>query len=389
MRERIRQNSTTKDEYIRALKSPVTGEDSETRTGSSLPMSSRDSDNARSTTHCTNFLDHFCDLLTDRIALSHGYNIAGKGKSKSTPWSIDKFEGAFFKYSWAGKNYPATSSALEALRASLRTSASLASDLNFNSASRAILKWGGVDRKGSIDWLNEKTRCTTLVCSAQDGVAYLEGNDDGDPDLRWNKSDLLMNSGMTKIYAMLSDNSIIYDGRVGAALGFLVNRFCNIYRISPVPAYLKFPWGSERSKTYTSKTNRLRCPGVEFPQLGNNCYEHARWNLRANWLLEAALNELAVTTMPKWLAEGTPARPEQLRRIEAALFMIGYVVNPANCTNTQFHLQVSPTDKLCHFCHKATATTSKEIIDTWASPFSPSRFPACGPCASKPQEWMT
>ena len=35
-----------------------------------------------------------------------------------------------------------------------------------------------------------------------------------------------MNSGFTKIYSLYIDDFIIYDSRVGAALGFLVRCYC-------------------------------------------------------------------------------------------------------------------------------------------------------------------
>ena len=36
----------------------------------------------------------------------------------------------------------------------------------------------------------------------------------------------LMNAGFTKVYSLLLDDFPIYDGRVGAALGYLVRMYC-------------------------------------------------------------------------------------------------------------------------------------------------------------------
>ena len=35
-----------------------------------------------------------------------------------------------------------------------------------------------------------------------------------------------MNAGFEKIYSVLLDGCVIYDGRVGAALGLLARQFC-------------------------------------------------------------------------------------------------------------------------------------------------------------------
>lgn len=45
--------------------------------------------------------------------------------------------------------------------------------------------------------------------------------------------------------------------------------------------------------------------------------------------------------------------------------------------------------KLCEFCNKRKATTYKEVLDTWTSPYLPIKKPACEICASKPPPWMT
>jgi hypothetical protein len=58
-------------------------------------------------------------------------------------------------------------------------------------------------------------------------------------------------------------------------------------------------------------------------------------------------------------------------------------VDPENVRN------ISTANEKCYFCHKRKATTYKEILDTWKSPFLPIKKPACKICAAKPQEWMT
>ena len=134
--------------------------------------------------------------------------------------------------------------------------------------------------------------------------------------------DLLMNAGFTKIYALLVEDFIIYDGRVGAALGLLVRRFCEDKRLESVPAELKFAWGQGKATATGGGANR-RNPSSEkyiFPMFTGNLKRHLESNLMANWLLD----EMVRRTGSKFnqLEEN-----RQLWALQSALFMIGYDVS--------------------------------------------------------------
>jgi len=119
-----------------------------------------------------------------------------------------------------------------------------------------------------------------------------------------------MNSGFTKIYSELIDDFIIYDSRVGAALGFLVRRFLEDQSIDSVPDPLKFAFGAPRSAALN------RNPSSEqyiFPQLRNDAVFHIKNNIKANWIAK----ELAQQSRFHQVDNG-------IRALEAALFMIGY-----------------------------------------------------------------
>ena len=57
------------------------------------------------------------------------------------------------------------------------------------------------------------------------------------------KSDIIMNSGFTKIYSLIVQDFIIYDSRVGAALGLLIKCFCEDKQKEKIPEELRFAWG--------------------------------------------------------------------------------------------------------------------------------------------------
>jgi hypothetical protein len=134
--------------------------------------------------------------------------------------------------------------------------------------------------------------------------------------------EMIMNSGFTKIYSLCIDDFIIY-GRVGAALGFLVRKFCEDCTLEKVPNELAFAWGKGKESTYKSSSMNKRNPSKEnyvFPELMNNPKRHTENNIRANWLLR----EIADITDSKF---NKLEKALQMRAIEASLFMIGYEVS--------------------------------------------------------------
>lgn len=132
---------------------------------------------------------------------------------------------------------------------------------------------------------------------------------------------ILMNSGFTKIYSLFLDNFIIYDGRVGAALGLLVSSFCKENELSNIPQSLILAYGDARPTKLDTGLNR-RNPSLEiyqFPRLANNALRNTEYNLKANWLLKEIIEK--TDTKFKKLDESI-----QLRAFKSSLFMIGYNV---------------------------------------------------------------
>ena len=62
-----------------------------------------------------------------------------------------------------------------------------------------------------------------------------------------------------KIYSLLCDDCVIYDGRVGAALGLLTRQFCEATGHTEVPSALEFAFGTPKEARNTKNT-KMRDP---------------------------------------------------------------------------------------------------------------------------------
>jgi len=116
---------------------------------------------------------------------------------------------------------------------------------------------------------------------------------------------------MTKVYAVMNRRTVVYDDRMGAALGLLCRKHLERARRRCVPDSLAFMVGDHGDDRRDPSRNGFR---FRDKQSGR---EHARWNIRANWIISDVAADPAVA-----LAMGGDFR-ERIRRIEAALFMIG------------------------------------------------------------------
>lgn len=173
-----------------------------------------------------------------------------------------------------------------------------------------ILDWGQVYR-GSVSWVLERYENGTLVDDIRYAVQILDG-DEWPASNGFIDGSIRMDSGLTKIYSLASEHSIIYDDRVGGALAFLAREYLSSHEIKEVPPELQFMRGRDKSRNPSRGT--LIFPGRPvrgkedeplFPQ-------HAYSNLLANWLVAELVDRLGSA----WSA----------RKVEAALFMIGYQV---------------------------------------------------------------
>jgi len=159
----------------------------------------------------------------------------------------------------------------------------------------SIFLWGGVAHGGNNGWLTENQPSLRKIL-LETHFAISQNDDD------LNLPNLRFNSGMTKVYSLLMDDFIIYDSRVAGALAFLVLLWADGEEISD----------SLMFRCMHAVGNQTRNPDPTiFGYTNNNDYLHAKWNMRANWVLQTALERLSGD------APG-------LRDVESGLFMMGY-----------------------------------------------------------------
>ena len=111
-----------------------------------------------------------------------------------------------------------------------------------------------LSRGPSSKWLRENCRDKSLHSQIRTAVKLLATAASEAELTPFDGSNLVMNSGLTKVYALASpSNVIIYDGRIGAAIGLFARYIENSYPTEPtfpcgrkllaVPPVLQFPWG--------------------------------------------------------------------------------------------------------------------------------------------------
>jgi hypothetical protein len=225
-------------------------------------------------------------------------------------------------YSWTGSN---AALQFENLSSQLRAAVQSANELVAHDLCIAIFKWGGVGRRPddrSVLWLGERLTSNSLCAALQDGCHLLT---ELDADLcRFDGKNLLMNSALTKVYAALAPSKlIIYDGRVGAALGLIARDYLHsVNHRGALPDGLAFPWGASQGPYVPGQQNK-RDPSddqFQFPALfgAHRDKLHAEMMRSTSYLLslvDGAISGGSASNLP---------------RLEQALFMIGYDVSRKN-----------------------------------------------------------
>ena len=159
----------------------------------------------------------------------------------------------------------------------------------------SIFLWGGVARQANLNWLNNNRYQLREILHATIDVIMADDDD-------FNLNIPRFNSGMTKVYSLLVDDFIIYDSRVAGALAYLVSIWGAEFDI---PELLRF-------RCMDAMGNQCRNPNRnDFPRMYANPNLYLKWNLRANWILQAVSQQMGHGGL-------------SLREIEAGLFMMGY-----------------------------------------------------------------
>ena len=219
-------------------------------------------------------------------------------------------------YEWNGRGFE--ENALELTELKNRANKSLDKDV-----ARDIIKWGGI-RKDTTHYMGKDVVAYLLTaCQRLNPETFRLSDISGLPH---------MNSSFTKIYSLLIEDFIIYDSRVGAALGHLVCLFYSATqrRIENSEfEKINFAWGAppfgEHTK-YKELMAKSRNPSnghLIFPRLTSLSHprdvaRHTINNIRASWILKEVIKSSAHPYFD--------TSQDGIRRLEAALFMIGYDV---------------------------------------------------------------
>lgn len=220
---------------------------------------------------------------------------------------------AFEQYTWNREDYAANRSCLDEISSSFSKAFDQPGSARRQALIQAIekcMKWGlgGRAVEQNVRWACDREHCIDdLLRGAVREIAAEE------PDFRLFADKYRMNSGYTKVYSLICADAVIYDGRVGAAMGLLVRHYCARLQANEVPPELRFPWGVARGGLNRDPSRDC----LSFPRLRNDGAFHAEWNVKANWALAEAVRKSAAT----WCSGN-----DGLRRVEAALFMLGYQV---------------------------------------------------------------
>lgn len=246
-------------------------------------------------------------------------------------WNCSSVFDAFLRYRWrfpsspahgitGGASFAESSVALQSLRILLQGAES---DQQALHATTGVMLWGGVG-PGNIRWLQRKV--TDLLATLRTTSQALAAGDLDDQGLA--ACTLRFNAGMSKVYSLLVPGLIIYDSRVAAALGWAVVRYCEARQLTQLPEALAFPvaLAKETPGAFHPKCRNPSRGAFQFPRLQPGLL-HAAWNLKASWVLDAALKAAGSGSQfnDQTLNGGDP-----LRALEAALFMMGYDL-PGRC----------------------------------------------------------
>ena len=251
-------------------------------------------------------VERFIGWLRQRVRGDKTFPHSYKMLKPVRDWCCNSLWEAHERYEWNGLNFNANQAELDCLAACVRRAVKDDDRHAFVGAAHGILRWGGVTPHNApkLRALGEEAlptfrEASRLLDPSHADTARLEG-------VRY------MNSGWTKVYSLMLDGFPIYDGRVGAAMGYLVQTHCTDGALDKVPDLLHFRWGpakGDHRRDPSSGTLGFTMLTPASPRKWAEC------NVRAAWVLNEVCGEGRFGDLP-------PGR--RLRALEAALFMIGY-----------------------------------------------------------------
>jgi len=267
----------------------------------------------------------FCEYLLDVIIGNRPF-ICKLKKVKSEEYLLNSFNDGIKGYYWAGASYQSTQIILNKLSNELQKAVQQNDEKAALLACLAILDWGQVYRE-CVNWLVSLAHRNEILPTLIKATNLIDGTLEVDANM-FNSlfergGNLRCNSGTTKIFALLSKRSIIYDGRVACSLGMLVLDYMAEKHLKSIPEKLLF----------LMDANSKRNPSIKnlvFPSKSNMKHKllnQAISNLRINLILQKIENDVIDSGVFSNLYID---KSETLRAIESVLFMSGYKVHENN-----------------------------------------------------------
>jgi len=264
----------------------------------------------------SDFVDYLAEVMTGEISVGEfwpGFDQKFGVKRPTDEWLLQDL---FANYKWKGNLAEATSR-LRPLRRALRVASS-------KDAKPAVLV---VSMKGIFDWgMDRRSARKNHKWALDQGERIVDLYLEASVELASDQPDYTvfdrarMNAGYTKVYAIPSLSTIIYDSRVAAGFCWLIRRFLLAHPehlVNGLPGDLKFGLPSGLGAVLRNPS----CEAIEFPAIGGS-RSWAKSNVQASWIITAALEKAGSLS---W-CRGRFA----LRRVEAGLFMLGYRIDPEN-----------------------------------------------------------
>ena len=257
------------------------------------------------------FIEWLRALARGDTPFSHRYRML----RPACNWSCGSLYDAYEGYRWGRADFKTTQETLDCLREEIQAAEKTADNRRFVTAALEVLKWGGVSG-------GNKER----LCALGDGAlgkfsAAAELLDPSQADTARLDDVDYMNSGWTKVYSLMHDAFPMYDGRVGAAMGYLVRLWwrktrpdCTDEETCQVPELLRFRWLAGRGGRHRDPSAK----SLSFPRLSYGRHGARTWaecNVWTAWILGALQEEGRFGKLPE---------AYRLRALESALFMIGY-----------------------------------------------------------------
>jgi len=226
------------------------------------------------------------------------------------------FADAVTSYSWAGRNLVETTAHLARTSEGLREA--VRGDDVGETLARCIdiVAWGGVSNDATAKCLVRRHDTGALPRDIASATRALLSDDDADAQSFRDNVLLRSDSAMTKVHAANDPRVLVYDDRVGAALGRLAREYLTLAGRSRTPATLAFMRGTERRRDPS-------CGPLRFARKRTGA-AHALWNQRAGWLVADVVAD-ARGALPAG-TEALAGAVHPHRVVEAGLFMIGYDV---------------------------------------------------------------